>query len=142
MPKKKTKAIKEKGKAAPAKAELTALEIFYQKTPETQPQGAKSKPVHEAVFPMLGKIFFEVKGKKEVPIVKLREDFGGSMLTYVVNRMIVAKDVAAFKAACNGAGYKTIDSSENGFTCSKPGLTLVVTMRINNEEKAIIDLTF
>ncbi len=140
MPKKKTKTAKEK--AAPAKAELTALEIFYQKTPEAVPQGAKSKGVHESVFPMLSKIFFETKGKKDVPIVKLREDFGGSMLTYVVNRMIVAKDVAAFKAACAGAGYKAIDSSENGFTCSKPGLTLVVTMRINNEEKAVIDLTF
>ena len=140
MPKKKTKTAKEK--AAPAKAELTALEIFYQKTPEAAAQGTKSKGVHTTVFPMLGKIFFEVKGKKEVPIIKLREDFGGSMLTYVASRMIVAKDVAAFKAACTAAGYKIIDSSENGFTCSKPGLTLVVTMRINNEEKAVIDLTF
>lgn len=140
MPKKKsTKKNKEK---PAAKAELTALEIFYQNTPEAAAQGTKSKGVHTTVFPMLSKIFFEVKGKKEVPIVKLREDFGGSMLTYVVNRMIVAKDVAAFKAACTGAGYKIIDSSENGFTCSKPGLTLVVTMRLNNEEKAIIDLTF
>ncbi len=140
MPKKKS--IKKSKEKPAVKAELTALEIFYQKTPEAAPQGAKSKGVHESVFPMLSKIFFETKGKKDLPIVKLREDFGGSMLTYVVNRMIVAKDVAAFKAACTAAGYKIIDSSENGFTCSKPGLTLVVTMRINNEEKAVIDLTF
>jgi hypothetical protein len=135
MPAKKTKESKK------AKVGLTALEIFYQKSPEVMPQSQKAKQIHEIVFAVFKSIFNEKEGKKEKQMIKFREEFGGSMLTYAINRMLVKKDTLDIKAGLQARGCRILDSSENGLTCSKGALTMVLTLKLNNEEKALIDIT-
>lgn len=124
------------------KAELTPLEIYYQQSPEIEPQGQKSKTAHAILLPLLKQIFNEKDKKgKEIQMVKLREEFGGSMLTYAANRMIVAKDTETLKSGLAAAGVRILDSSENGITASQGATTMVITLRLNDESKAIIDVT-
>lgn len=93
-------------------------------------------------MPLLKQIFNEKdKDGKEIRMVKLREEFGGSMLTYVMNRMVVLRDSEALKNGLAAAGAKILDSSDTGITASKDGITMVVTLRPGNEAKAVIDVT-
>jgi hypothetical protein len=124
------------------KMELAPLEIYYKDSPEVEPQSQKSRQADAIILPLLKQIFNEKdKGGKDIQMVKLREEFGGSMLTYVANRMVVAKDSAALKAGLAAAGVKILDSSDNGITASKDAITMVVTLRPGNETKAVIDVT-
>ncbi len=124
------------------KAASTPLEIYYKESPEVEPQSQKSKQAHVILLPILSGIFNDKdKEGKVIQMVKLREEFGGSMLTYVANRMIVKKDTEALRAGLAGAGIKILDSSDNGITAAKDGITMVITLRIGNDARAVIDVT-
>jgi len=128
----------EKNKAAA----LTPLEIYYKESPEVEPASQKSKQAHAVLLPLLSRIFNDKdKEGEDIQMVKLREEFGGSMLTYAINRMIVKKDTEALKSGLLATGAKILDSSDNGITAAKDGITMVITLHIGNDAKAVIDAT-
>jgi len=121
---------------------LTPLEIYYKESSEIEPVSQKSKQAHAIFLVLLSRIFNDKnKEGKDIQMVKLREEFGGSMLTYAINRMVVKKDTEALRAGLVEAGAKILDSSDNGITASKDGITMVITLRLGNEAKAVIDVT-
>jgi len=123
-------------------AELTVLETYYKESPEVEAQNQKSKQANAILLPLLKQIFNEKdKDGNDIRMVKLREEFGGSMLTYAINRMIVEKDTEALKTGLLAAGVKILDSSANGITASQGVITMVITLRVADESKAIIDVT-
>lgn len=123
--------------------EKTPVEIYFDNTKAVEATGTKSKAVDATLQPILKKIFdTEVNGEKVVG-VKLREDFGGSMLTYATNRTVTEADMTAVKTELEKLGFKTIESSGNGMTVQSPDNKMwVVTFFLNNIQKGGLELTF
>ncbi|MDP1629667.1 MAG: hypothetical protein Q8L57_03545 [bacterium] len=120
----------------------TPAEIFFEKITEVVPSGDRTRAVNDMVLPVFGKIFYKEENKKQLPMVKLQEEFGGSMLTYVVFRQISQDDVANAKNLLSGAGFRILDATTRDITASKDAKTMVFSFNIENPQKGVITITF
>ncbi len=141
---KKTANKKTSGSKTRPKAEIqkTPAEIFFEKITEVIPSGDKAKAVNDMVLPIFGKIFYKEENKKQLSMVKLQEEFGGSMLTYIVFRQISQDDVANAKNLLSGAGFQILDATARDITASKDAKTMVFSFNIENSQKGVITITF
>lgn len=120
----------------------TSAEIFFEKIIEVKPSSDKAKAVNDMVLPVFGKIFYKEKNKKQLPMVKLQEEFGGTMLTYIVFRQILPDDVVKTKNLLSGAGFQILDATTRDITASKDAKTMVFTFGLENFQKGVITITF
>jgi uncharacterized protein YxeA len=121
------------GNVSPSASGNSQIEKTYEETKEVEATGTKTKAFDTEIRP----IFKEVFADK----VKLKEDFGGSMLTYVVNRQIKAEDVTAVKTKMEALGYKAIDSSEKQITMTQTGKSYVISFSVGATDKGEIQVT-
>lgn len=117
------------------------IEVYFNKATDPAIQGAKAKTVDAELRPVLAAIFNKVVDDKTIVGVKLQEEFG-PMLTYAFNRVVTAADMAAAKTAIEALGFKAIDESAKAITMSAIGKTWVMTFGIDNQQKAVLDVTF
>ena len=109
------------------------VEKYYYKTKAVEPT-VKAKPAHEEILPVFKKVFGDE--------VKLKEDFGGMILTYVVNRVITSDDVTAIRTELEAGGeYEARDVSAKQLTMMKVGRTLTISFRLDDEQEATIDVS-
>ncbi|MDD4271427.1 MAG: hypothetical protein PHF50_01335 [Patescibacteria group bacterium] len=109
-------------------------QINYEKAASVEPVNDKSRSIHNELLPALNKLYNNE--------IKLTDNLGGSMLSYVFSRVITKDDVAAVKASLEGFGYKTQDEGAYQLTMYKPGYFLVMTFSVGNLNKAFLNITY
>ena len=121
--------------------EKTPVEIYFDNTKVVEPQSEKGQAVNAVLLPALKEVYdIEVDGKI-INQVKLKEEFG-PMLTYIFNRVIVDADMTIIKTKLESAGFQTGEFSGKGMTMTKTGSNWVFTFQIDNQEKALLEVTY
>jgi len=111
-----------------------AITKAYTSTTAIKPTAAKSIALDSDLYAILKTTFTDE--------VNLKEDFNGTMLTYVVNRAITAADVTSVLTDLETAGYTKMTADTSGFTVSKSSATYVFTFSVASTSKAIVEVTF
>lgn len=115
-------------------AERTWPQINYEKAVSVEPENDKSKTIHNEFLPILNQLY----GNQ----VKLTDNMSGSMLYYIVSRIVTEDDMAEVKKHLEGLGYKTQDETAYQLTMYKVGYFLTITFSINNTNKGFIEVTY
>lgn len=109
-------------------------QINFERAASVEPVNEKSRTIHGELLPILNQLYNSQ--------VKLRDNMGGTMLSYIFSRVITKEDIASVKKSLEGLGYKTQDEGVNQLTMYKPGYFLVMTFSLGNLNKAFLDITY
>ena len=121
----------------------TPIEIYFDKTKAVEATATKSKNVNAIILPILKNIFdATTTDDKIIEGARLKEDFMGSMLTYVVNRPMTEVEMNQIKETLVAGGAKIIDSGAKQVTMQRESQAWVITFWLNNQEKAGLEMTF
>lgn len=115
-------------------AQKTWPQIDFERTTTVEPVNEKSRTIHNELLPILNQLYHNQ--------VKLKDNMGGSMLSYVFGEVVANEHVTAVKNYLEGLGYKTQDERPNELTMYKPGYFLVITFSINHPDKAFMTVTY
>ncbi|MDD5251477.1 MAG: hypothetical protein PHT12_02480 [Patescibacteria group bacterium] len=115
-------------------ATRTWPQIDYERSVPVEPVNDKSRTIHNELLPILNQLYSNQ--------VKLTDNMGGAMLSYVFDRVVTADDLTAVKTYLEGLGYKTQDEGTRQLTMYKPGYFLVMTFSTGNLNKAFLDVTY
>jgi hypothetical protein len=109
-------------------------QINYERAVPAELTNDKSRTIYNELLPILNQRYDNQ--------VKLTDNMGGAMLSYIFGRVIVKDDLAAVKNSLESIGYKTQDETTNQLTMYKPGYFLVMTFSVNNLNKAFLNVTY
>ncbi len=109
-------------------------QINYEKAVPVEPVNNKSKTLNNELLP----IFNQLYNSK----VKLTDNMGGAMLSYIFDRVIIKEDITAVKNYLVGLGYKTQDEGQYQLTMYKVGYFLNLTFSVGNLNKAFLNVTY
>jgi len=109
-------------------------QINYERAVPVETVNEKSATIHGELLPILNAVYSNK--------VKLTDNMGGAMLSYLFDRIITAEDKTAIKVQLESVGYKTYDETGTQLTMYKPGYFLVMTFAVNNRDKAFLDVTY
>jgi len=109
-------------------------QINYEKAVPAELLNDKSRTVHNELLPILNQLYNEQ--------VKMTDNMGGAMLSYIFDRIITKDDITAVKNYLEGLGYKTQDEGVYELTTYKTGYFLILTFSTNNAYKAFLNVTY
>jgi len=109
-------------------------QINYERAIPAELINDKSKTINAELLPILNQLYNNQ--------VKLTDNMGGAMLSYIFDRVITKEDVVAVKNYLVGLNYKTQDEGNNQLTMYKPGYFLILTFSVNHKDKAFLDVTY
>ncbi|MFA6424018.1 MAG: hypothetical protein WCV83_01740 [Candidatus Magasanikbacteria bacterium] len=115
-------------------APRTWPQINYEKAVPVEPINDRSRTLNNELLPILNQLYNNQ--------VKLNDNMGGSMLSYVFGRVITTEDMTAVKNYLVGLGYKTQDEGQYQLTIYKVGYFLNLTFTVNNLNNASLDVTY
>lgn len=115
-------------------APRTWPQINYEKAVPAELVNDKSRTINGELLPILNQLYNNE--------VKLTDNMGGTMLSYIFSRVITKDDVVAVKNYLIGLSYKTQDEGTNQLTMYKPGYFLVMTFSVDNLYKAFLNVTY
>ncbi|MDD4902690.1 MAG: hypothetical protein PHE24_06165, partial [Patescibacteria group bacterium] len=118
----------------PGTAAKTWPQMNFERAVPAQLINDKSRTIHNELLPILNQLYDNK--------VKMIDNMGGAMLSYVFSRVVTKEDVVAVKKYLEGLGYKTQDEGIKQLTMYKPGYFLVMTFSVNNLDKAFLDVTY
>jgi hypothetical protein len=115
-------------------APRTWPQINYEKAVPVELVNDKSRTLHSELLPILNQLYNNE--------VKLTDNMGGAMLSYIFSRAITKDDMSAVKIYLEGLGYKTQDEGQYQLTMYKVGYFLNLTFSVNNLYKAFLNVTY
>ncbi|MDD5626907.1 MAG: hypothetical protein PHW01_02800 [Patescibacteria group bacterium] len=115
-------------------AKRTWPQINYEGKTPVEPTNEKSQTIHDELMPILNQLYNDQ--------VKLTDNMGGAMLSYVFDRIVTKDDMTAVKDYLENQGYKTQDEGTYQLTMYKPGYFLILTFSMNHTDKAFLEVTY
>jgi hypothetical protein len=115
-------------------AQKTWPQINYEKAVPVEPINDKSRTLNSELLPILN-----ITYKNQV---KLIDNMGGSMLSYMFGRVVTKDDLLAVKNYLVGIGYKIQDEGQYQLTMYKVGYFLNLTFSVGNQYKAFLNVTY